>query len=287
MALFPFNKAQTNDEIIRHTCRLYRLSLLKVLPVSLLAIIIYHLILFNHNYVSAQYAAKAQQLLMFIAILLLPLFSMSVTIMLAIGEEKTTTYFSAFKVALKKFIPLIACLVSMSLFPVIILTIGIVGYFLLGHFFPNFPTSLFFAFKVLIGLAVFLAILTKITAPILLFSENKEVNSAVDIAEQSIKMAFGRTFLLTIYGFSLLWFVAILPNLFQYYFKSQSVHPMILEGFAEVLLALLLPWVIALLIVEAKDLYFRWDERNQNEKKQTENISLVNNTSKKDNNISF
>jgi hypothetical protein len=287
MALFPFSKAQRNDEIIRDTCKLYRISLLKVLPISLCMVAIYHLILFGQHYIPAEYSTQGQQLLMFIVILLLPLFAMSVAIILNIAEGKKSSYALAFKVAVKKFIPLIACLISMSLFPVIVLTVGIVAYFLIGHFFPHLPIFLFFALKVLILLAVFTAILTKATAPILLFSENNEVNTAVDIAEQSIKMAFCRTFLFTLYGFSLLWFVAILPSLFQYYFKAVTLNPMVLEGIAEGLLVILLPWVIALLIVQAKDLYIRWEEKNQNDRKQTENISLINNSTTKDNNISF
>ena len=283
-AIFPLQEAQSNNTLIRHTCRLYRLSLLKVLPVSILMIAIYHLCLFGKNYIPTDTQAKFHQLMMFIALFSLPLFSTIVILMLEIGEQKASSYRNAIHTSLLKFLSLVGCLISMILLPIIVLTIGIICFLLIGRFVPGVPVIVYAILEILIGFAVFLAMVPKIIAPILIFSENKDANAAVDAAEQSIKMAFARTLLWTFYGLGLLGFITILPRIFQHFFNKSSLNSMIPEAIAEVLLILILPWVIALMVMQAKDLYFRWEQKKKSEVSPSKPIAA---TLSKDSNITF
>ncbi len=285
-AIFPLQEAQNNNALIRHTCHLYRLSLIRVLPLSLLMIAIYHLLLFGKNYIPALYQARFHQLMMFIVLLALPLFSMIVLLILQIGEQKSPSYLSAIKTSLNKFLSLVGCLISMILLPLIVLTVGIICYFLIGHFFSPLPIIVFAILEAIIGLGIFLALIPKIIAPILLFSEDKDANSAVEAAEQSTKMAFGRTILWMFYGFALLGFIAISPGIFGLLFKKTALNPMILEWVAEGVLVIILPWVMALWVMQAKDLYFRWEQKKKSETPQIPK-PMAKATLNKDNNITF
>jgi hypothetical protein len=281
MAIFPLKDIQSNDTLIRHTCKLYGLSLLKVLPLSLSVVVIYHLVRFGEIYFG-----QSQQLIMFIAILCLPLFSAMVVLILQVGEEKSLSLKSLFMPPLQRFLSLLACLVSMILVPLIVALVGVVGYFLMGHFFTKLPAEVFFLLKILIGLAVFFVLLPKIFAPILLFSESLEVNTALDTSEELVKMQYARTLIFTLYGLSLLWFIAILPTLFQFYFKKVALSSLVLELMAEGLLVLILPWVITLFVMQAKDLYLRKTQIDASKDQKKKPVEIRSTTNNKDN-ISF
>lgn len=257
MATFPFSQAVDDKTFIKTVCHLYRISLIKVMPVGLLLLLIYDFMRFGDVLFPKQYAHLHIQVAAFATLILLPLFGTLICIQDAVGKENPIDYKKLFFYTATRFLSLMGCLFSMLVFPGIVFLICIGGYFLLAM--KGFPITLILAWSALSGFLVFGAFVTKIVAPILVFVDEQNANDAVENSEQVVKGYYIRTFIFSLYAILLLVFLSKFSYMATGYFHSlKEVSPWVLEGIAQVLLLIIGPWSFALLLAQKYDLQSRY-----------------------------
>ena len=198
--------------------RLYLKSLLLTLPISLLMVATYQAIHFGLH--------------IGLLILYIPLLGAMIILL----HHRLTQQPIAFKnfaaLLFRKFISLLGCFLFMAIFPGLLVVAGFIIYMVISKFFSPLPTYFLFVYTCLILTLSFLAFVSKIMAPILIFTDNKESNSAIELSEQRVKGHFGRTLIYSAFGFLLLVLIAKLP-----------------EWYMQGLFVLVIPWVVSLWLV--------------------------------------
>ncbi len=255
MATFPLNAPLTNDALIRTTCHLYRMSMLKVLPISIGLVLVYDFILYGAALFPAPYVALHSQVALFMAILFLPLMAMLFQLIDSIAKEQALSYGNSLIMTLKKLLTLIGCFFSMLLFPIFIMGICIGVYVFLGI--KNFAQGVMFGWLLFSLVVVFAAFVPKLLAPILVVSDDQSANDSVDNSERLVKGHYLRTFMFMLYAILLLYFLVNLGNLAIAYVPSLKQHFMPIEIIAQCVLAIIGPWSFVLLLTMKYDLQKR------------------------------
>lgn len=252
--LFPIKQAEPNDQLIKTACRLYRQSLLAVLPLSLLAVVIYYAICFGDQYLPQQWMAYYKQLAMFASLVLLPLLAMMVSIMDHTGKGLSFSYGSIIGFTLQRFLSLLGALLSLLLLPLIILACGIALYLFLGI--QKTPEIVLFIVRIFILLAIFATLMTKIFAPILVITHEQDANNAIEYSSKLVKGSYWRTLIFTLYAILWIAFLVALPRLSYYYFPAyvQKFPFWQLQAAGLFLLALLGPWSLSFMIAQQYNL---------------------------------
>jgi hypothetical protein len=257
MATFPFSQTVDDNTFIKTVCHLYRISLLKVMPVSLLLLLIYNFMRFGDVLFPKQYTHLHIQIAAFATLILLPMFGTLICIQDAIGKGNPVEYKKLFIYTVMRFLSLMGCLFSMLVFPGIVFLFCIGVYFLLAM--KGLPITIILAWSALSGFLVFGAFVTKIIAPILVFTDEQNANDAVENSEQMVKGYYIRTFIFSLYAILLLFFLSKFSYMATGYFHSlKEVSPWILEAIAQVLLFIIGPWSFALLLTQKYDLQSRY-----------------------------
>jgi hypothetical protein len=271
MATFPFPQVVDSKTFIKTVCHLYRISVIKVLPVSILLLLIYDFIRFGSVLFPKQYTHYHLHAACVALLIFLPLIGTLFCIQDAIGKEKPIEYLKLIIFTATRFLSLMGCLFSMLVFPGLIFLICIGVYFglamkgaAIAHVlgWKVFPVEIILGWKIFSEFAVFAAFVSKILAPILVFTDEQNANDAVDNSEKLIQGYFVRTFIFTLYAFLLLFFLSDFSYLATAYFHSlKHVSSMILEGIGQLLLLIIGPWSFALLLTQKYDLQSRVVEK--------------------------
>ncbi len=256
MATFPLNAPLTNDALIRTTCHLYRVSVLKVLPISLLIVLVYDFIRYGAALFPDAYVHLHPEFAIFSAILFLPLSAMLFYLLDIIAKEQPFSYGDGVIVTAKKLLTLIGCFFSMLLFPLFIMGICTGVYVFLGI--KNFPQGVLFGWLIFSLLVVFAAFVPKLLAPILVMSDDQSANDSVDNSERLVKSHYLRTFVFMLYAVLLLFFLVDLGHLVKAYIpllRQQS--PFLVQGITQAIWVIIAPWSFALLLTTKYDLQLR------------------------------
>lgn len=268
MAQLPILKNLDNLSLITHACHLYKASIMRVLPLSILLAIFVIYIRVGAQFFSPQWKHYFLQSAMLVAVILLPLGAMIFKTIENVGKEKHSTYLEIFIVGCQKFISLFGTFISMILFPLIVLGLGIAVYFMLLKF--HLPSTILILWKALLFVIVFACFVPKLFAPILVVTDNQDANSALDLSSFLVKNYYLRTFTQGLSAVLLIVLLAKLPALYPL-IKGVAVLQLklILEGISGVLLALIGPWSFALLLVNQSELQWRKREKTTQNKNQS------------------
>lgn len=259
MVTFPLKQPLDSKSFISSVCHLYKKSVIKLLPFSILCVAMLGFMRFG-NLLLPKHAPLFQQLSMFVLILLFPAIGMIFSCLDKIAKQQSFSYGSILLAVAKRFISFMGCLFSMTLLPLIVLALCIGGYLFLSH--KLVPYFFLFLWVVISYFLLVATLITKIIAPILVLTDNQDANDAVDTSERLIKGSYFQAFIYTLYAILLLVFLIKLPMIIHFFLPSltNSLSPLLLEGFAQVLLILIGPWSFALLLAYKYDLQARHPE---------------------------
>ncbi|MGD9591954.1 MAG: hypothetical protein AB7V32_05495 [Candidatus Berkiella sp.] len=256
MAHFPLNRIINNDDVIKICCRLYRQSVLKVLPISIALLLLYNFIRFGEYLYPEKYAHLHPQIAIFAVALLLPLIGALFSAIDAIGKTSTLSYSQLAIYTIQRFLPLAGCFFSMLLVPALILGVCAGVYFYLGMIEVNM--LILFGWAGISSLIVFASFVPKVFAPILVFSDMLGANESIDESARLVKGNFLRCMLFCLLAGLVLFFFARLGYLITSYFPALKTLPRYMpEAIAQVLLAIIGPWSFALLLTLKYDLQIR------------------------------
>lgn len=268
MALFPFLTPQSNDEVIRTTCKLYALSIFKISPISLTLILVINFFLFGEHLFPAHYAYLHAQVAIFVAVSFLPLSATLCYALEKIGKNEPISYGNLIVYMMQRFIPLAGCFFSMLLIPALVMGVCAAIYFFLDYL--KAPAVVLFACTGISFLLVFAVIVSNLMAPILVFTDNFGANESIDENERLIKGNYLRNLVFCLLAGLILLLFSVFSYLLVSYFpilRSQPAYIPYLIG--QVLLLFIGPWSFALLITLKNDLQIRHPAKNKSQKTQT------------------
>ncbi len=260
MPLFPLSRPLQGAGLLTCATRLYFKSILQLLPLSILIVGLFYIIRFGQPYVPKQWQHLFSQVAMFACVFTVPLCASLIGIQNRVATEPPAPRLSIFILICRSFLSLFGCLISMLLFPMIILAACFAISFALDFYAPflkNLPLlQIQFAWQQLIPIVVFASFVSKIFAPVLVVIQNEDSNTAIDHSEFLVKGYFFRTFIYGLLMVELLNLFSQLPTLMRFYYPdgAKQLLPQALEAIAQGLLILVIPWISAVLLTQCYDL---------------------------------
>ncbi|MBS0285771.1 MAG: hypothetical protein JSR17_00220 [Proteobacteria bacterium] len=256
MALFPLKAPLSLDELIKTTCKLYRQSLFKALPITLGLIAMFDFILYGSYLFPKAYVYLHPQIALFVVVIMLTTTGTMFCAIDTVGKAKPFSYGKLIIFTLQRFLPLAGCLFSMLLLPALIAGFCAGVYFFLGY--NNFAQPILFAWFMFSSLILFAVFVPKLFAPLLVFIDSLSANDSLDESARIVKGCFARCFELTLFASLILLFFAVLGHLFLAYIPALKTLPFgVVEGVSQILLLLNAPWAFALLLTLKYDLQQR------------------------------
>jgi hypothetical protein len=254
MSTFPLQKPLDSKALISTTCHLYRISVIKVLPISILFLIFYNFIRFGEVLFQG-HPHWHLQASMFALLFTLPLMAMIFYTQDDVAKDLPIHYRQYIVRFTLRFLSLMGSLFSMLLFPLFILGICVGIYLYLGY--KQAPFWLLLTWKQISYVFVFATVVTKLFAPLAALMDEKDANNAVDFSEQMVKGFYWRTFLQSFYAILLLVFLAYLPLIVQSSFIQFKIPFYVYETIGQILLILIGPWAFASILTQKYDLQSR------------------------------
>ncbi len=255
MAIFPLEHPLDGMKLIAAACRLYKISLLRLLPLLVLVVFIYHLFRFGDHYLPKAYVNLYHQVSWYVLILWIPMVFSIFSKLDKISRDQSFSGWELCILTAQRFITLMVCLVSILLFPAIILAIGIIVNLVLGKY--HAPFLVFMIWNSVLCLLLFAISVNKLFAPILVVTHQQDANNAIDKSTLLVKGFYWRTFGYSLYAILLLVFLCFLPTLFNALLPIKQLPFYITEGIGELLLLLIGPWSFALMLTQLQDLISR------------------------------
>ena len=253
MGYFPLSTPISNDNVIKITCKLYRQSLVKILPISIALVALYAFVRFGIYLYPPKFAHLHSQIGIFAVVLFLPITGTLFYALDLIGKSAPFSYSKVIIYTIQRFLALAGCFFSMLLLPVIILGACAGVYFYLGM--NDINMLIIFGWAGISALLVFAFCIPKVFAPILVFSDMLGANESIDESARLVKGNFARSMMFCLLAGLILFFCASISYLLISYFPTLKAMPQILmEGIAIVLLAFIGPWCFALLLTLKYDL---------------------------------
>lgn len=232
-----------NLKPITTACHLYGQSFTALLPFSLVFAILLglmHLPLFQNWGI-------------FLGVLTLPVFIGWIMVLHAAQQGKPYSLLQIVDAILDKFISLMGVFFSMLLIPSIILCGGIIVGLLLESKKVD-PTAILF-FRIFIGLSLFTALISKSMAPLLIFTESLDPNSALEKSETLVHPHFVKTFFYMLYAIVFFGLLLTLAHWLPWLIPSLKTLPSIILNLCSAALAAVVgPWSIALWLAQLSDL---------------------------------
>lgn len=273
--LSPISTKPMSDHMLfSTTCKLYYKSLKSTLPVSFIAVFIF-VVLFHLNALFPKLQNIAMrgpgglgigELAMISAILLLPWLGVIWLIQIQYVAKKPISYPHLFSVAYQRLLALLGCLISLCLLPAIVLGVLIVSHILFlawaktgsPQWFAllNNPLHLLMQ-KIALGLLLLAILSNKLFAPLLVFSDELNAESAIELSPVLVKHHAIKTYFYHLYGIAIIVLAYALPQIIQYFAPQLKWPPIITLGISIVLVALLLPWTLSFWLVRSWDLKAR------------------------------
>lgn len=253
MALLPLSASSGMDELIKTTCKLYRQSLPKTLPITLMLIALFDFVLYGSHLFPKEYVYLHPQIAIFVTVILLTMTGTLFCAIDTIGKELPFSYGKLVVITLQRFLPLAGCFFSMLLLPALIGGVCAGVYFYLGY--NNVSQPILFAWLGLSSLILFAVFVPKLFAPILVFIDSFSANDSIDESARLVKGNFARCFELTLFAGLILFFFAIFGHLLLAYVPILKTLPFIIvEGIGQILLLLNASWAFSLLLTLKYDL---------------------------------
>lgn len=247
-------------EFFKAVCRLYNKSLFATLPFSILAVLLFDIFLRLQHWLPMFQKSSLLPLGMIGAILCLPIIPVIWLIQIAVRQKQPITYRTFFLLAYQRLLGLFGCLISMLLLPMVVLGLLLMGamgvwYWVSTQANPHTWAWLFepfglYGFKIGVGFILMAVINAKLLAPLLIFTDNLDPESALIKSSALIKPQQFRAYLYHLYGFLILVFAYQLPTLILMFLPQLTVAYWVPMLISDLLVGLLLPWTLSLWLME-------------------------------------
>ncbi|MBS0289132.1 MAG: hypothetical protein JSS07_03715 [Proteobacteria bacterium] len=258
MALFPLKEPLNTDSLIKTSFDLYRISVLKTLGLSIILVLLYNFILHGAYLFPPSHVHLHSQLAIFSIIIFFALTGTFFSLIDAIGKNQTYSFKNLLLFTLSRFISLTGCFFLMLFLPVLILGFCIAVYIGMGT--ANMPPILLFLWFSFSFFLILAALISKIFAPILVFTDNQNANEANDLSVKLVNGYYFKTYVLTLLAGLIILFFVKLGLIFTILFGAKSLSPLWAECTAQILLILAAPWSFALLLTLKYDLQVRQEK---------------------------
>jgi len=255
MPIFPLTKPLSDHELLQTTCHLYTISLLRLLPYSLLCVGIIHYFRYGKAYLPHDWQHLHQQSAMLLLVIMFPLMGIMITIIDKIATNTPATTGNVIKETATQFLSFMGALASIAFIPMILLGLCIGAYFALLYFRVNMHVA--FAWIWFSKLLIFASIVPKVYAPWLIFSDGLEANDAQNISSVLVKNHYFKTFTNSLFALLVIVYFLEVPEMFGYYFANIHIAPLWVELVAEGLLAIIGPWSLVFLLTNKYNLQLR------------------------------
>lgn len=228
-----------NLKSITTACRLYGQSFFRLLPFSFIFVILLRLM----------HMPLLQNGTILLGVLTLPVFISWIMVLNGTHQGKPCSLIQIISTILDKFVSLMGVFFSMLLIPAIILCGAIiVGLFLESK---KIDATAILFFRIFIGLTLFTTLISKSMAPLLIFTESLDPNSALEKSETLVDPYFIKTFLYELCAIAFFGLLLSSSSWLPWLIPALSTLPSIaLNLGSEVLTALLAPWSIALWLAQ-------------------------------------
>lgn len=286
MPIFPVAQPLDDHELLKTTCHLYKITLLRVLPFSFLCVAILYYFNYGKALLPLAWQHYHQQSAMFALIALLPIIGAMITTVDHFATDKSCAPSVVLKDTAIRFLSLLGALVSMAFVPMILLGVCAAAYYALIYYHANF--NVLFAWLFLTQFLIYAAIVSNIYVPWLIFSDDLDANAAQDKSSFLVKGYFFKTFSHGLFSILLIIFLLKLPGLVNYYFAGLKIPVLQIELVSKALLMLLGPWSLVFLLTNKYDLQARKKDVNTDPDSKARQQKIASRIPAKDpNNVSF
>lgn len=251
MPLSPLLHPLSDKGLFQATHRLFRESLVKVLPIN----IVIALIIYIATADLPPLTTHQNKIAMGLFFLLIPLFGTMIAILDNQAKGRANDYSSVFNQVFKTFLMYIEGLISILLFPMIIIGLCVIVYF--GLLYYRVHYNILFAWKLLSALIIFSIIFRQVFVPSLIIGDNIDPNSAQNHSISLAKLKLRRTFIACCLAFLLITLLSKAPGLASYYFPFLKKMGMIAPLVITFLLVFFWSWPIAFILIQQYDLQSR------------------------------
>lgn len=255
MPIFPLSKPLSDHELLKTTCHLYTISLLKVIPYSFLCVAFIHVFRYGKGYLPVEWQPYHQEAAIVLLVLTIPIVGAMINTIDNIATEAKMSVAGILKVTGARFLSLIGALASMAFVPMLLLGLCVAGYFALIYYNVNFNVT--FAWIMLSPLIVFASMVSNIYAPWLICSDGLDANDAQAKSNLLVKNNYWRTFSHGLFAVLVIVFFLKIPDMFGYYFANLHVKQEWVNLIAEGLLMIIGPWSFVFLLANKYDLQFK------------------------------
>lgn len=259
MPLSPLKHPLSEKGLFQATQKLYRETLKKVLPINLLIALIIYFASRELPFISTYQNKIAVGLL----VLLLPLFILMITMLDNHAKAKPYTYQTAIKMTLQKFLNVAGALISMLLFPMIVLGLCLLIYFSLIY--RHAHVNALFTWRIIAFFVLFSVVFRDLFAPSLVIGENSDPNFAEDQSEALANLKLFRTFIACLLACLIMIFIVQSTEILSFYIpllkKLDSVGSLIIT----LIFATFWSWPVAFILVQQYDLQCRKKEKEEKE----------------------
>lgn len=269
---FNFDQPHNGPELLNYSLKAYLCSLPKTAFISTLVIILGVFMAVAPQLAPPVYQSKASLAAMFAAIAMLPLLGIIIMLINNYIVQKPASLISLFLYSLERFISLIGSIVSASVLPLLIIMACILLFFAINLpalKLPTLPLLISFLAPNIMYTLVLLALIPKIFAFVMVFTERLDANESIETSEMMVKGFYWRSFLYTVLVLVKILFIINIPEMAHYYFPAfNHLLPNWSFGVIQAILLLFtIPWIIALWVCHQKDLYSNYLKNNQHSQK--------------------
>lgn len=264
---FDLQTTQDGPTLLKQSGRLFFKTLSLSIILTALIIALQILILQIHRFVPVEYKEHTQQANMFLYIFMIPLFGMLICYIDAKHRQKALQAKDYLLQPIKRFLSLMACLISLAFIPVVLFFAGYLGSIVSVQLRLMLQAPFFI--QVAVYVFIFLYLANKIYAPILTLTDKQGAMVSIETSAAASKGLFFRNVLYVGYVLSLLLLAVNVPYLIHYYFPgiAQQLTNDILIGISCALLLALIPWSLTLLICHKHDLMLRFEQQQHEHEK--------------------
>lgn len=257
----------SDRELLSMTCKLYTKSLGVTLPVSIVGVFLFYLAF----HVATLFPDLAHTMLgegaMVAAFLLLAWIGVLWLILIERMNNRSVRYGALFLQAYQRLLSLLGALISMCFIPAIIIGLFLVAYLLLLNWAHAANLALMNTLsdpwiltliKMGIGLLLLAVMSSKLFAPLLVFSDQSDAESALDASAALVKHHRMRTYMFQLYGLLILILAYQLPEVIKAVYPDLYPVPGYLAIALRIgLVGLLLPWTLSFWLIQCLDLKAR------------------------------
>lgn len=198
MALFPLATPLKGLQLFGTACKLYRVSFIKLMPLTITLALIMHLFQNGYAYFPPIIQAQYTGICMFLIVFSLPVLAGYIVAIDSIAKGKPFSYEDIALTTIKNFTGLMGVLISMLLIPAIIFAVITAIHLLILN--AMLPLLNVYVYRTFLALIIYATFTSKIYAPVLVLTESLDVNSALEKSDSLVKGKYLTTLLYSVYG---------------------------------------------------------------------------------------